>query len=116
MPAPWPRLSVRRWHVKRQTAKRFNEVLYSGITQRWKETSREYQNTPTIEDLYKVEDKAELVHGEIVHKAPTGPSITDAAIRRHCLLIVPESVASHVQGVRMNCTIFPREPRRAIPC
>jgi len=26
----------------------------------------------TIEDLYKVEGKAELVHGEIVHMAPTG--------------------------------------------
>ena len=46
MPAPWPKLSGRRWHVKRQTAKRFNEVLYSGVTPRWKETSREYQNTP----------------------------------------------------------------------
>lgn len=26
----------------------------------------------TIEDLYKVEGKAELVHGEIVHMSPTG--------------------------------------------
>ena len=26
----------------------------------------------TIEDLYKVEGKAELVHGEIVHMPPTG--------------------------------------------
>jgi Uma2 family endonuclease len=26
----------------------------------------------TIEDLYKVEGKAELVNGEIVHMAPTG--------------------------------------------
>jgi Uma2 family endonuclease len=27
----------------------------------------------TIEDLYKVEGKAELVNGEIVHMSPTGP-------------------------------------------
>ncbi|HEX8685666.1 MAG TPA: Uma2 family endonuclease [Pyrinomonadaceae bacterium] len=36
----------------------------------------------TIEDLYKVEGKAELVHGEIVHMSPTGgkPSLAARAI------------------------------------
>ena len=35
----------------------------------------------TIEDLYKVEGKAELVNGEIVHMAPTGgiPGRAEAA-------------------------------------
>ena len=36
----------------------------------------------TIEDLYKVEGKAELVDGEIVHMSPTGgkPSMAARAV------------------------------------
>lgn len=36
----------------------------------------------TIEDLYKVDGKAELVNGEIVHMSPTGgkPSLVARAI------------------------------------
>src|SRR5712691_7344175 len=39
----------------------------------------------TIEDLYKVEGKAELVHGEIVHMPPAGedPSIAGGEIFAH---------------------------------
>ena len=35
----------------------------------------------TIEDLYKVEGKAELVHGEIVHMPPSGDEPSSAVVR-----------------------------------
>jgi hypothetical protein len=42
-------------------------------------TKKEYSQLPmstkveaTIEDLYKIEGKAELVNGEIVHMSPAG--------------------------------------------
>ena len=39
----------------------------------------------TIDDLYRVEGNAELVHGEIVHMPPTGddPSYASGAIFVH---------------------------------
>src|SRR5574341_2007154 len=39
---------------------------------RRKEATVSIKIRATIDDLYKVEGKAELVHGEIVHMAPTG--------------------------------------------
>ena len=44
----------------------------------------------TIEDLYKVEGKAELVNGEIVHLPPTGddPGYAGDEILCHCASIV----------------------------
>lgn len=48
---------------------------------------REVTHEATIEDLYKVPGKAELVNGEIVHMAPTGESPSSAGLRiSHSLL------------------------------
>jgi Uma2 family endonuclease len=46
-------------------------MLYS--LKKWiREDAMSIKTRATIEDLYKVEGKAELVNGEIVHMAPTG--------------------------------------------
>lgn len=61
----------------------------------------------TIEDLYRVDGKAEIVDGEIVHMSPTGAAPNYAAgeifvsLRQHCRrtkkgYAIPDNAAFHV--------------------
>jgi Uma2 family endonuclease len=66
----------------------------------------------TIEDLYKVEGKAELVNGEIVHMSPTGADPHYAALQITISLQAYEIVTQNGYAIGDNTAFLVNLPHR----
>src|ERR1041384_4853264 len=66
----------------------------------------------TIEDLYKVEGKAELVNGEIVHMSPTGGLPHYAARQITISLALYEETTGRGYAIGDNTAFVVNLPRR----